>query len=155
MKDQKPGIKLTDIPKKEVLNVPDGYFENLAAKIERKIDSRDEKVIEMPAVPWMRYGLAAAASLALFVVAFFLLRNDRSVNSAEELLAEISAGDCLAYLNSTSGIETEEIILAFGTELVSQELLSEDTYAPSVDELYDESLFEEFGVTIEDTLPKI
>ncbi|SNS79327.1 hypothetical protein SAMN05421640_1255 [Ekhidna lutea] len=85
--------KLDDIDKNEVFKVPDGYFEDLPLKIQNRIQveppvSRSKRAV---------WSLAMAASMALIVTFVFINPGDDP--TAEELLAEVSQDELIAYLD--------------------------------------------------------
>ena len=95
--------KLEDIDKKEVFKVPEGYFEDLPMKIQQRInDGQKTKKSVIPA-----WSLAFATVILLLVTFVFILPNGDQ--SAEELLAEISQEEIVAYLDQ---IELDEYDIA-------------------------------------------
>lgn len=86
--------KLSDIEKKNLFEVPDGYFEDLPLRIQKRIEleQQSKQTIALPS-----WSLAMAASIALIIVAVFLFQNNPS--SSEDLLAGISEEDLIAYID--------------------------------------------------------
>jgi hypothetical protein len=101
--------KLEDIPKKQVFNVPDGYFEKLSSTIQARVSEKESRrattFLVLPVV--IRYALPA---LVLAAVGVFWFQND-SQKDAESILASVSTEDLVAYLND-SEISTEELMNA-------------------------------------------
>lgn len=86
--------KLSDIEKKNQFEVPDGYFEDLPLRIQKRIESEQQRKQTIALPSW---SLAMAASIALIIVSVYLLQNNPS--SSEDLLAEISEEDLIAYID--------------------------------------------------------
>jgi hypothetical protein len=101
--------KLEDIPKKQVFEVPEGYFDKLTSTIQARVaekESRRAMTFSLPAV--MRYALPA---LVLVSVGIFWFQNNASQKDAESILASVSTEDLVAYLND-SEISTDELMNA-------------------------------------------
>jgi hypothetical protein len=101
--------KLEDIPKKQVFEVPEGYFDKLTSTIQARVaekESRRAMTFSLPAV--MRYALPA---LVLVGVGIFWFQNNASQKDAESILASVSTEDLVAYLND-SEISTDELMNA-------------------------------------------
>ena len=86
--------KLEDIPKQNIFEVPDGYFDKLPLVIQARIAKPEPKFWQLPA---FRYAMPAAA---LFLVAIFWW-NTQSNASLEDQLSEIQTEQLLAYLESS------------------------------------------------------
>lgn len=86
--------KLSDIDKKLTFQVPDGYFEDLPLKIQKRIEEEEPRgsFIKLPV-----WSLAMAASIVL-IISFALLFSEENSNNVESLLAEISEDDLVAYV---------------------------------------------------------
>jgi len=88
--------KLDDIPKKNIFEVPEGYFDRLPMKIQAQLDER--RVTR--AVP--TWNLAVRYALPLVIVGFTLVYFLRpKVHQTEELLASVSNENLIAYLADT------------------------------------------------------
>ncbi len=99
--------KLEDIPKKQVFDVPEGYFEKLPGIIQARVASqqRQEKVRPVFAYT-LRYALPAV--LAVMLVIFWFNRQ-ADVMSAESILASVQTEDLVAYL-SEADLTTDELL---------------------------------------------
>lgn len=104
--------KLDDIEKKELFKVPDRYFEDLPMKIQNRVGS-EKQVTERQFIPV--WSLALAACLALFITFVFVF-NDNNGTSPEEMLAEISKDELVAYLGQME-LDEYEIASAFDEDL--------------------------------------
>lgn len=102
--------KLEDIPKKQVFEVPDGYFDKLASTIQSRVAEKETRrattIFALPLV--LRYALPA---LVLAAVGIFWFQNTSGQKDAESILASVSTEDLVAYLND-SEISTEELVNA-------------------------------------------
>jgi len=99
--------KLDDIDKKQGFKVPEGYFEDLPMKIQKRIEQEKPATRRLTIPQW---GLALAASLALVFTFVFVLPDDGP--SAEDLLATISEEELIAYLDQDD-FDEYEIASAF------------------------------------------
>lgn len=100
--------KLEDIPKKQVFEVPDGYFDKLASTIQSRVTEKESRraitIFTLPVV--LRYALP---TLVLAAIGIFWFQNSGSQKDAESILASVSTEDLVAYLND-SEISTEELM---------------------------------------------
>lgn len=99
--------KLEDIPKKQVFDVPEGYFEKLPGIIQARVASqqRQEKVRPVFAYT-LRYALPAVLAVALVI---FWFNRQSDVMSAESILASVQTEDLVAYL-SEADLTTDELL---------------------------------------------
>ncbi|MEQ9466512.1 MAG: hypothetical protein RLN88_03820 [Ekhidna sp.] len=111
--------KLDDINKKSGFKVPEGYFEDLPMKIQQRIGTESTpQTIRLPS-----WSLAMAASFIIILTAVFILKNT-STPTAEELLAEVSQEELVAYLDL---IELDEYDIASAVDENSEILNFEET----------------------------
>jgi len=97
--------KLEDIPKKEVFDVPEGYFEKLPGMIQ----SRVSKSSAIPRPVWV-YGLRyALPAVILLAVAIFWFNRPGDDHSPEDMLASIQTEELVEYLND-SDLTTDELL---------------------------------------------
>jgi hypothetical protein len=99
--------KLEDIPKKEVFNVPDGYFDKLPGVIQSRVAESEERTSRPVFRMALQYGLPSLAIVVIAVLLFF--KPDTADHSAESILASIETPDLVAYLNETD-ISTDELL---------------------------------------------
>jgi hypothetical protein len=129
--------KLEDIPKKEIFNVPDGYFEKLPGVIQSRIAEgrRDPK-------PAFRYAFQVGVpALAMILFTLWYFRPDPMSDSPENILASLETQDLVAYLNETD-MTTDELL---------DEALLDNADAQQIEEaVYDLNLGEEDLENIED-----
>jgi hypothetical protein len=97
--------KLEDIPKKEVFDVPEGYFEKLPGMIQSRVSNPG--AFSRPAwVYGLRYALPAVILLA---VTIFWFNRPTGDGSPEGLLASVQTEELVAYLNDTD-LTTDELL---------------------------------------------
>lgn len=99
--------KLENIPKQETFSVPEGYFENLPAKIQARVSSAKPEA-ETSFI--FRYKLQYVLP-AVFFVAFgvFWFTDTRQSADVASMLASIETEDIVTYLNNTE-ITTEDLL---------------------------------------------
>lgn len=133
--------KLEDIPKKQVFDVPEGYFEKLPGIIQSRVASEAKEKYTQPVFSYaMRYAIPLVLVFALVV---FWFNREVNVISAESILASIETEDLVAYLDDAD-LSTDELL--------------EDVVLDSndVDEIEGEVYgFEQIDEDIEDLLDEI
>jgi hypothetical protein len=91
--------KLENIPKKQVFDVPEGYFENLPMKIQARISQ--EGAASEPSFVF-KYKLQYALPLvALLAVGIFWFAPDQQPADIDTLLATIETEDLVAFVGET------------------------------------------------------
>ncbi len=99
--------KLEDIPKKQVFDVPEGYFEKLPGIIQSRVASEAKEKYTRPVFSYaMRYAIPLVLVFALVV---FWFSRDVNVTSAESILASIETEDLVAYLDDAD-LSTDELL---------------------------------------------
>ena len=96
--------KLDDIPKKNIFEVPDGYFDRLPLKIQAKVETATTKHFLSVWNLALRYALPVVI-VAVALVYYFKPKSYQT----EELLAEISNEHLVAFL-SESEINEHELL---------------------------------------------
>jgi hypothetical protein len=96
--------KLEDIPKKNIFEVPDGYFEKLPTIIQSRV------ALQKSSSPAFKFGLrfALPAFLIALAVVFWVNRQDTTI-SAENILASVQTEDLIAYLKEAD-MTTDELL---------------------------------------------
>ena len=99
--------KLHDIPKKNIFEVPDGYFDRLPMRIQARTENARETVSKPVWSLALRY--AVPIVVAGFALVYFL--RPQKLNP-EELLASIENEPLIAYLDETdiTSIDLLEIV---------------------------------------------
>lgn len=99
--------KLEDIPKKQVFDVPEGYFEKLPGIIQSRVATETRETYTRPVFSYvLRYALPAVLVFALVI---FWFNRNVEVTSAESILASIETEDLVAYLGDAD-ISTDELL---------------------------------------------
>ena len=99
--------KLEDIPKKEIFNVPDGYFDKLPGLIQARTVKAETGLRNTPV---FRYAIRYTVAFSILVVGIlFWFRQSAPLESPESLLANVETADLIAYLND-SDLTTEELM---------------------------------------------
>lgn len=99
--------KLEEIPKKEVFNVPEGYFDKLPGIIQARVAAPDKRIFIRPAFSYaLRYALPVIVFFALGI--FWFVRQGETA-TAESILATVETEDLVAYLY-TSDLTTDELL---------------------------------------------
>jgi hypothetical protein len=124
-------MKLEDIPKKGVFKVPDGYFEELPSKVQKRIEQgspvREESF-------FYRYKLQyALPAIAFLAVAIFVFTPKSSSADAETLLAAVSTEDLISYLNE-SDVTTDEVFNHIDFDDTDLDEIETEVYDSQLDE---------------------
>lgn len=116
---------LDNTSKKSVFQVPDGYFEKLAAQIQMKVtDSRRFSENR----PMWRYGFQYA--LPLLIVAVILLYAFPPRPDAESILSSVETADLVLYLQEDAGFTTEDLIENIEFIPADVEAIENEVYDP-------------------------
>jgi hypothetical protein len=100
-------MKLEDIPKKKLFDVPEGYFDALPQKIQARISS--EKPERKPSF-FFQYRLQYVIPVVVLLmagVAWFA--GDKDAKDAESILASVETQDLIAFLGE-SDLTTEDLL---------------------------------------------
>jgi hypothetical protein len=98
--------RLEDIPKKEIFNVPEGYFETLPGIIQSKIAEKKKGTEKTFFVYSLRYALPA---IILFAIGVYWLKPVNRPTDAESILASVPIKDLITYINN-SELTTEDLL---------------------------------------------
>jgi hypothetical protein len=100
--------RLEEIPKKDIFEVPDGYFDKLPGVIQSRIaDPRPASITVASYRLALKY---AVPVVVITLAAFFIFRgNDPVSNNPEEMLAAVSTEELATYL-AESDISTEDLL---------------------------------------------
>lgn len=140
--------KLEDIPKKNIFQVPEGYFDELPGRVQARISAGN--VSRATSWSWttaLRYALPSLVAVALF--AGWWLKNDAPEEDAEAILASIETEQLAAYLEEYELIDDDLILY---DELTEEDAaaIEDEVYEATFDEEYFEQLLEEFPDTVEE-----
>lgn len=98
--------KLDDIPRKNIFEVPDGYFDKLPGIIQSRVASRDK---QSRPVFGFALRLAVPLMLVMFIAAVVWLYQPGTDVNPENILASVQTEDLVAYL-SEADITTDELL---------------------------------------------
>ncbi len=99
--------KLEEIPKKEVFNVPEGYFENLPGIIQARVAKQNKSEAVRPVLTYaLQYAFPV---IAFFALGLFWFISKNEAPTAESILASIQTEDLVAYLDEAD-LTTEELL---------------------------------------------
>ncbi|HCM77848.1 MAG TPA: hypothetical protein DIS90_15800 [Cytophagales bacterium] len=100
-------MKLEDIPKKNVFNTPEGYFDKLPGVIQSRIVEKQAQPATAGSFVWvLRYALPV---LAVGFALFLIFRQSDPTSTPEDLLATVSTEDLTFYLVE-SDLTTEDLL---------------------------------------------
>ena len=118
--------KLDDIPKKNIYEVPDGYFDQLALKIQ----ARTEIISPTRSVNRWALALRYAVPAVVIAVALLFIFKPKSIQDTEQLLASIPTEHLVAYLDA-SDISEQELL-----EIIKFDDTDADSLSVQVQEEY-------------------
>jgi hypothetical protein len=140
-------MKLDDLPKKNIYQVPDRYFDQLPGRVmarvrEKESASNPVAMLAFWRQPYLRAGLAALAFLLTFIFLFTLQSNQPQPGTPSDvLLADVTEKEALDYLMVSDQLETQDLT---GLPLPDQDL-SHEFIQVSQDELQQAVENEELG----------
>lgn len=96
--------KLDEIPKKNIFEVPDGYFDQLALKIQAKTETITPA---KRTISGWSFALRYALPLVLLVIGGIIVLKPKAVQDTEQLLASIPTEHLIDYLHESEIAEME------------------------------------------------
>ena len=129
--------KLDQIEKKIPFEAPDGYFDDLAMRVQKRVEREDKSFLPQ----WLNAPVwrlsAASALMGIIAIAFYFNPTDspelmaqEETSSYQEIVAEISAEDLTSYLAEDADWHNAELYeiaeLTENTTSESQEALEEE-----------------------------
>ena len=133
--------KLEDIPKKEIFDLPDGYFEKLPGIIQARVSRESAPRFSMARFS-VRYALPA---IILVAAGIFWFTEMDSNASAENMLADIETQDLIAYL-SESDISTEDLIDEVNLDQTDVDDMVDEIYGIPLDSEANEDLLDDIDL---------
>ncbi len=130
--------KLEDLPKKNIFEVPDGYFDQLPGVIQSRIVQKEKN----PETSWSLAFRYALPVLLLAGIGIFWFNYDKQ-GSAEEELQTVNPEQLTLFLNDTD-LSTEELIETVAWSNADLEDLEDEVYSslevtsPEMDKVFDE-----------------
>jgi hypothetical protein len=131
--------KLEDIPKKNVFEVPDRYFEKLPSIIQSRVSSHSRRYN-----PTFRFALRFALPVILIAVvaaALWISRPDSEIE-AQSILATIETEDLVTYLKE-SDFTTEELLDAVELGIEDANQIEDAVYEFQLDDSELENILNE------------
>jgi hypothetical protein len=123
-------MRLEDLPKKNIYQVPDRYFDQLPAKVMARV--RDKEAASNP-VAWLTFwhqpflrGALAGLALVLSFIFIFTINSDQpqSSDTSEALLSSVSETEALDFLMNSDELETQDLTgLPLSDEDLSHEFI--------------------------------
>jgi hypothetical protein len=124
--------KLENILKKEIFNVPEGYFDTLPGKIQARI-SKEQPAHEQ--VFLFRYKLQyVLPAIMLLAVGIYWFAGINKGTDAESLLASVQTEELMAYLGE-SDLTTEDILETVEFNASDLEEIESEVYELDLDDL--------------------
>ncbi len=115
--NERESFRLDNLEKKNIYQVPNGYFDDLPGIIQSKVVKKAPFYTTNIFKVTTRYALPAIC-LVLLVVYAGLFRTQSEIENYDSLLSSVSDEELLAYLNE-SDISVEEIIESVGEEEIA------------------------------------
>ncbi len=135
--------KLEDIPKQEIFNVPEGYFDKLPNIVQSRIEQKHAHTLQPNfKIVWL-YALPLIVLLAIGSFWFISIKNQTP--SSEIMLAEISTEDLIIFLNSTE-ISTDELLENELLDGVDATQIESEVYQQNFDTKDLESIMDEIDL---------
>ena len=134
--------KLDSTPKKDFLQAPEGYFDTLSHRINKRLEKPETKFFWFHQ-PAFKIAIASVV-LAVFGWVWYLNNQVENADDAENLLAAIETEDLIAYLAEEENLEnllSEEEISNEDVQAIEAEVF-EQTIDDSLLENYIEELDE-------------
>lgn len=153
MSSEEKDKNLSNIPKKDVFKAPDGYFDSLQERIDRRVQGKrpEGRVIGLPVSRVKYISLAIAASIALLIIFLPSRQNDPASPSAADLISQISDEEALAFLR-VSEVEIDDLLGLAEPELWDDAI--EDAVPDTTNDLDTDAdiLYEQYGVSPDENL---
>lgn len=115
--------KLENIPKNNIFEVPDGYFNKLPLKIQARIEAKNPMPEQQP---WLRYSLRYALPMFVFALTLIFIFKPK-VDATEKILASVSTEELVAYLEVNS-FSTDELLDQYDFDDASAEAIIQEVY---------------------------
>ncbi len=130
--------RLEDIPKKNIFETPEGYFDKLPGIIQARIAEKENTPSSaFSFVAVLRYAIPV---LAVAIALFFVFRQDDLSGNPEELLAAVSTEE-LSYYLIESDFSTDELLDNLDLSEVDISALNDEILSPD----FDNDLLEEYA----------
>lgn len=142
-------MKLEEIKKKNIYSVPDKYFDQLPTRIQSRVN--EKKPVFGINFNWSLAIKIATPAFAVIVLLFYFgIGSGNNIQTADDILAQVSTEDLIAYLETTD-ITTDEIIEELDLSDIELDFYDDEPILQDIDmgdqEL--EILFDEYGIDSE------
>lgn len=139
--------KLNDIPKKNIYEVPDGYFDKLPGVIQSRVAAKE--TIQPSFIYYFRYHIQVLV-LAIAMIGVWIFRtNIKDDKNAEELLASVDTPSLIAYLEDVD-VTTDELLESFSLSTEEVTAIESDVYNIDVDQNELDELLDEYSFELND-----
>ena len=133
---------LEDIPKKNVFEVPEGYFDRLPGIIQARVASNRRESFW---APYLRYSLKYALPVMAIIIAAFFFWTKPAGQSAEDLLASVDSNSLVAFLED-SDISSDDLLESINLNREEADAIQNDSIEElQVDDADIKKLTDEFG----------
>ena len=134
--------KLEDIPKKNVFEVPDGYFDRLPGIVQARVaDAKKEPQWSLYSLSSLKYALPA---LIIGITVLLFLNRTESMTT-EEMLSSVDTANLVAYLDE-SELNSDDLLEVVPLDSNEADAIEDDSMNEiDVNEKDIESLSNEFG----------
>jgi len=138
--------KLEDIPKNNIYDVPEGYFDKLPSIIQSRIAEK-----ESVHKPFFSYSLRYAIPVLMLaiVAVVWVWSNRKDTMNAEQLLASVDTSSLVAYLEETD-VTTDELLESFSLSAEEVTAIESDVYDMDVDQNELNELLDEYSFELND-----
>ena len=132
------------IKKKNIYSVPDAYFDQLPNRIQSRVLKR--KSVFGFGFDWSHvWKIATPAIAVILIVLYFGPQLTRQTQSAEQILAQVSSEDLIAYLQTTD-ITEEEIVELVDFSDIDLDYYENGTIIHEMNENEIDALIDEYGI---------
>lgn len=141
--------KLDDISKKNIFQVPEGYFEDLPTRIQARIPAAPET--RHAGFFSLRYAVPAVVLAGIAIVAIFL-NTPSSVpsESPEAMLAAVASEDLVAYLENDADLNLDDLLDSYAFSDDDLASIEDEVYHLQLEEDVLEEWIEEYEVDLND-----
>jgi hypothetical protein len=137
--------KLKNIPKKNIYEVPEGYFDKLPGIIQARVMKESPK--QEFIFSWFTALKYALPVLLIGVAGFFWYSQTTQPEDANSILASIETEDLVAYINS-SEITTDELLDAFSLDTEEISNIENEVYGGGLSDDDLDALMDEFDIDL-------
>ena len=117
--------KLDDIPRTNIYEVPDGYFEGLPTIIQSRLSDQNQR---NPSFRWALAGKFAIPALVIMTTAgIFWYQYEGSSNNPQKMIESVSSQNLISFLQE-SEISEEELLHSVDLDNSDVESLSTDSW---------------------------